>query len=249
MPRKNPVAEFVEAEGKTADDRKQRERDQLARWRQTQDPAHLEPILKAYEPVIARKMSQWKAPDVHPAAFKAELQKHLIRAAETYDPSRNVAFNTHVENLMRKALRFNNNNANLARIPEGQAALIGKIRDARTALREEFGQDPTHDQLGDYLGMSPKRVAKIETAQRRDIPASMLETDPQEVRVAREREVLGLLHKELNPDELSVFNHIYGRDGARKLEKTEDIARALGVSSSRVSRLRTSIGEKFKKFY
>jgi len=244
----NPVDDFLSTKEAARQQQRQDELQHLMRWKQTQDPAHLEPLIKAYEPLVAQKVRQWKAPAVQEDAFRAELQKHMIKAFQTFDPSRGAQLPTHVENNLRKALRYNNKFQNVAYIPEGQTKHIGAIQRAQNSLTEELGRDPTHDELADHLGMPLKQVTKILTNMRKDVPASVFETDPTEVAMHRDQEVLDLLPYNLTTDEKKVFNHIFGREGAPQISETNHIATALGKSPSQISRLRTSILSKYKQY-
>ena len=243
-----PVDDFLLTKEATLQDRRQQELQHLERWKASGNPEHLQPLLKAYEPIVGQKMRQFKAPAVSEPAFRAELQKHLINAFQDYDPNRGALLSTHVENRLRKAQRYNNRFANMAYIPEGQSGKIGKIQKAQDELTEQFGRPATHDELGDHLGMPPKQITKILGAMRRDIPASTFESDPTEIAMHRDQEVLSLLPYNLSPDEVKVFNHIFGQNGHQQLSSTNDIAQKLGKSPSQVSRLRTSILGKYNKY-
>ena len=229
-------------------DKREWESNQLALWKKTQDPEHLQPLIQSYAPVIANKVRQFKAPSVNESAFKAELQKHLIGAFETFDPNRGAQLSTHVENRLRKAQRFNAAFQNVAYIPEGQAAHIGRINRATNELNEMFGRPPTHEEIGDHIGIKPSMVTKVLNAQRKDVRASSFESDPTEIAMHRDQEVLSLLPYNLSDDEKKVFNHIFGQEGAMKTDSTNVIANKLGKSPSQISRLRTSILEKYKKY-
>lgn len=244
----NPVDTFLLEKRSAIQQKREQELKQLNLWQQTKKPEHLEPLIKAYEPLVAQKMRQFKAPTVNEAAFKAELQKHLIGAFESYNPDRGAMLSTHVENRLKKAQRYNNRFQNFAYIPEGQARYIGKINKATDELTDKFGRPPTHSEIGDHIGLPPKQVAKIVGAQRRDIAASSFESDPTEVAMHRDQEVMGLLSFNLTPDEKKVFNHISGQEGARKISGTNEIAAAIGKSPSQVSRLRSSILAKYNQY-
>lgn len=249
MSTSSPVDDFLLTKNAEREKRRKDELDHLENWKSNgRQPEHLEPLLKAYEPLIGQKLRQFKAPAVPEAAMRAELQKHLINAFETYKPDRGAALPTWVENNLRKAQRYNSRFQNVGYIPEGQARMIAPIQRAQNELTEQFGRAPTNDELGDHLGMQPKRVAKILSAQRRDIPASAFETDPAEQALQRDHELLSLLPYNLTPDEKVVFNHIYGIDGHKQIGSTNDLAKELSKSPSQVSRLRTSILTKYKQY-
>jgi DNA-directed RNA polymerase specialized sigma subunit len=115
-------------------------------------------------------------------------------------------------------------------------------------LSEDYGRSPTHDEIGDHIGMRPRQVAKIMKAQRKDIPASTFESDPHEMALQRDEEVLSLLPFNLSQEEKTVFNHLYGRDGHASIQSTNDLAKKLGKSPSQISRLRTSILQKYNTY-
>lgn len=249
MAASNPVDDLLLTKEAELQKKRREELGHLETWRSNgKQPEHLEPLIKAYEPLVAQKIRLWKAPAVPEAAFRAELQKHLIGAFESFDANRGAQLNTHVENRLQKAKRYNIRFQNIGYIPEGQARLIGPIQKAQNELAEQFGRDPTADEIGDHLGMQPKRVARIMQSQRRDIPASAFETDPAEMALQRDDEVLSLLPFNLTQDERTVFNHLYGREGHQQLQSTNDLAKKLGKSPSQISRLRTSILTKYQQY-
>lgn len=249
VPQPNPIDDLLLTKEAEREKKRQEEIGHLHNWKNNgKQPEHLEPLLKAYEPLVAQKLRLFKAPSVPEAAMRAELQKHLINAFETYTPNKGAQLPTWVEHNLRKAQRYNARFQNVGYIPEGQARMIAPIQRAQNELTEQFGRAPTHDEIGDHLGMQPKRVAKILSAQRRDIPASAFETDPAEMALQRDHELLSLLPYNLTPDEKVVFNHIYGLEGHQQIGSTNDLAKKLSKSPSQVSRLRTSILEKYKKF-
>lgn len=244
----NPVDDFLLTKTASIQDKRTLEMEHLQRWKKSGNPEHLQPLLKSYEPVINQSLRKYKAPAVSEAAFRAELQKHLIGAFESFDPNRGAQLSTHVQNRLQKAQRYNNKYQNLAYIPEGQTSFIGPIRKAQDELAEQFGRPPTHDEIGDHIGMPVKKVTQILEAQRRDIPASTFESDPTEVAMHRDQEVLSLLPYNLDHEQKQVFNHLFGLEGAERLSSTNDIAKKLGKSPSQVSRLRSGILAKYKEY-
>lgn len=251
MPKKNPAEDFLDQKHKLAADRAAGDLKMWEEWNQGgRTPELLQPLMQRYQPLIARKEKEWRAPAVAPAAFKAELTKHFIGAAQTFDPSRGVAFNTHVQNRIQKAKRFNAKHQNVGYIPEGQAKNIGPLQQANNELTEQFGRAPTHEELGQHLDMPTNKVTSLMKALRKDVPSSSFETDPGAFGTSREADVVRLIQKRphdyLTPDEVATFNHIFGVNGAKKITDTTTLAATLGHSQPTVSRLKTSIAAKIK---
>lgn len=249
---KNPAQDFLELKNKVAAQRAEGDLDLWHKWNQGgRTPELLEPLIKRYEPLLKRKVVEWKAPAVAPAAFKMELTRHLINAAQTFEPERGVAFNTHVQNRIQKAKRFNTRHQNVGYIPEGQVKNIGPLQQAQNELTEQYGRAPTATELASHLNMPEHKVTGLMKALRKDVPSSAFETDPSSFATSRESDVIRLIQKRpeeyLSPDEARVFNHIFGTNGARKITDTTGLAAQLGMSQPKISRLKTSIGDKIKK--
>lgn len=248
-----PVDDFLNHKVASQAARKQQEVDQWKRWKSSGSPEDLAPLIKAYAPLLNQKTQLWKPPAVEPAAFKAELQQHLIRAFEKYDPSKGAALNTHVEIHLQKAKRYGNRYANLAYIPEGQSGQIGKIDKAHQELREELGRDPTHTEIADHLGMSPSMVARIQKARVKDVPASMFENDPTERGNSFEEQQLAVAQHILpqlfpnRPDMHELFHYTFGTNGYPQVLSTGELAKRMGRSASQISRMKTLMGSVLQK--
>ncbi len=252
MTKKNPAEEFLGMKSKVAADRAAGDLQLWQSWHEGgRTPELLQPLMQRYQPLINRKEKEWRAPAVAPAAFKAELTKHFINAAHSFDPARGTAFNTHVQNRMQKAKRFNAKHQNVGYIPEGQAKNIGPLQQANNELHEQFGRPPTHEELGEHLNMPTRKVTELMKSLRKDVPSSAFETDPGSFGTARENDIIRLIqnrpHDYLTPEEVPVFQHIFGANGARKITDTTTLASTLGHSQPKVSRLKTSIADKIKK--
>jgi DNA-directed RNA polymerase specialized sigma subunit len=238
----------------------QRRADDLVLWQQwKQDPTqqNMHALMTRFEPVFRQKTQQWKAPNVNEAAFHTSLKVQAAKAFQSFDPNK-AALRTHLENNLKRTMRFNAQQQNNAFIPEGQTQYIGALDRAKEHLFEQFGREPSHleiatyvnsdaDLLGSKKPMNARLVARIETNRRSDIFGSTLESDPTGSVTDRNRQILGLIPFELKEDEKQVFNHLYGTNGARKITSTTALAAQLGKSSSQISRIKSRIADVYKK--
>lgn len=267
----NPVTSYLaERDALGASDAKEaaakadRKANELTLWRNWkrhgEQPEHLQPLLKLYEPVLNKKMLQWRANTVPKAAFKAELQIHLIKAFKNYDPTRGAALNTHVEHRLPKAMRYNNRYANIFYIPEGQSMQIGKINNAKEELTEELGREPTHEEIGNHMGMKPSRVKTIIEAQQRSVPmgraagedefsytsgAESTAHEFQDQQIAIAQQILPTLFPG-KPDLHTLFHYTFGTDGHPRIASTSVLAKKMGKSQSQISRMKTHMGKVLK---
>lgn len=251
----NPLEDYAQSKEAAKAQRKQ---DELTLWKKWQDhgqkPEHLQPLLKLYEPVIAQKVRAWKAPNVPESAFKAELQTHLIKAMQKFDPTRGAALNTWIEAGLPKAMRYNNRYQNLAYIPEGQSGQIGKLQRARDALTEDLGRPPTTQEISQHLGMPVKRIDTILKAVKRDVPMGRSGGENYDYTAGAEHTTRGFEDQQIavaqnilpeifpgKPDMHLVFHHTFGTEGHAKLT-TGQLAKKLGKTEPQISRMKTTMG-------
>lgn len=251
-----PIDKYLETKLAAAAERKQNEIHLWQQWVASDEhPKHLEPLLKIYEPKLERKVKEWKAPNVSKAAFKLELQNHLIRAFRNYDPERGASLNTHVEMRLQKAKRYNSKQQNMAYIPEGKSGKISTIQRAHDHLSEEYGRPPTHVEIGDYLGMRPKLVEQIQKAQIRDVLGSSFESDPLETqrRGAYEDQQLAVVANTLpqvfpnKPEMHTLFNHIFATNDHARIISTTALAKKMGKSQPQIARMKSQMGAHLQK--
>ena len=267
----NPLEAFGVA--KTAETTKRKEHE-LTLWRNWKDnghkPEHLEPLLKLYEPIFNKKMTAWRPPMIPAVIFKEELRKHAINAFHSYDPEK-AALNTHVENTLRKALRFVNKHQNTAYIPEDTSRYLGPIQRAQDALRDELNREPTHEEIHahllkdtdkDFRSLTPKRIEKVIKSQRRDIPAGMFagaeefDYSPGSSVGGREfeRQQIELASRILpdlfpnKPDMHQLFHYTFGTGGFTQVLRTGVLAKKMGKSESQIARMKTQMGAVLKPY-
>lgn len=244
----DPVDSYLDERQKRASTKQHEDIQLWQTWKKTPKPQTLEPLLKRFDPMFGQRVRMWRAPNVQESAFRAHLTGQAIKAFESYDPNRGASLNTHVANRLKKSLRFVHQTQNLAYIPEAKVSLIGPINSAEDELSEQLGRDPTHAEIASHLGLSAKQVKEVRQAQIKDVIGTTFETDPVPRVSPREQEVLSLLRPSLKRDEQKVFDHVFGYGGKMKIESTTELAKKLGKSPSQVSRLKTGIIDKYKRY-
>lgn len=227
-------------------------------WKQNPTQPNLNSLMHRFDPVFKAKVNQFKAPNVNTSAFRANLKLQAINAFETYDPNR-AALRTHLDNHLRRSMRFNAQHQNMAYIPEGQTAYIGAIDRAADELQESDGKEPTHGQIAQFVNSRPdllggkkpltaSLVGRVQGNRRRDIIGSTLDADASPYAISRNEAVLGLLRPTLKPDQQQVFDHVYGVNGTPQIQSTGALAKKLGKSPSQISRLKSGIATQYKKY-
>lgn len=224
----------------------------LQLWRQWKDngekPEDLRPLLTNFRGIIRGQSNRWaNNVEVPPAVVHAEFNKQAINAFRRYDPNKGTQLNTWVHNNLIKAQRFVTSIQNTARISEKRVYKIGEYQRAASSLDDMFGRPPTTEEMADHLGWSAKEVMQVSTDNRKDLIESAFEGDPTTIMPSRTSEVLRLVYCDLTPEEQLVYEYTLGAGGKPQLTPGK-IAKKLGMSSSKVTRVRDKIYKKTQEF-
>lgn len=242
-------SDFEKAAAGSLKKRQQFEINQWQKWKQGgEKPDDLRPLLKSLNPLVQKKLSQWKnRVPIPPAAMEAEFKKHLLGGLRTFDPNRGAQLNTHVFHQMRRAERFIKANQNFGYIPEARSDKIGVFKLAESELGQELGRPPNAQELSERMKWSTPEVGRMQRELRKDIPASGFSSDPAANMPSKEREALRLVQYDLSAEERSVFEMTTGMNG-QKVRTPGNVAVKLKMSPSKVSRIRNSISKKLSKY-
>ncbi len=220
-------------------------------WKKSgEDPNKLRPLLHGLRGTIRSQANRWAGRvDIPPAAVHAEFNKQALNALRTYDPNKGAAVASWVTTNLQKAQRWVTANQNPARILEGRVYKTGLYDTAMATLDDQLGREPTTQELSEYLKWSEPEVARMQAEKRRALTTGGFESgyDPTTIMPSRESEILNMIRTELNPEELLVYEYKTGYGGKPQL-KSSEIARKLGVSPSKVTRITQAIGRKMEKY-
>lgn len=96
----------------------------------------------------------------------------LMRATKKFEPERGNRFSTYATWWIRQAItRSIDNNARIIRLPVHKNIEINKVAYTRNELMQEFGREPTEDEIAEVLEMTPQQV--LETMRISQTPISL----------------------------------------------------------------------------
>lgn len=189
----------------------------------------------------------------------------LMKAVERFDPAKGGKLSTYgswwIKQSIKRALA---NQSKTIRLPVHLVDKISKMRRTAMRLQEEFGREPTDDELGEELGITASRVAQLRTAAIRpaslDAPIGDDESNNfaevvqdenafspyEELEDKTVTRMLQEMIKTLDPREATILRYRFGLDGGQ--EKTlEEVGQKFGVTRERVRQIQNIALSKLRK--
>src|SRR4026207_1690712 len=189
----------------------------------------------------------------------------LMKAVERFDPAKGGKLSTYgswwIKQSIKRALA---NQSKTIRLPVHLVDKISKMRRTAMRLQEEFGREPTDDELGEELGITASRVSQLRTAAIRPASLDAPIGDDESNNFAEvvqdenaftpyeeleDKTVTGMLHemiKTLDPREATILRYRFGLDGGS--EKTpEEVGQKFGVTRERVRQIQNIALNKLRK--
>src|SRR5438046_3127537 len=189
----------------------------------------------------------------------------LMKAVERFDPAKGGKLSTYaawwIKQSIKRALA---NQSKTIRLPVHLVDKISKMRRVAMKLQEEFGREPTDEELGEELGISAARVGQMRTAAIR--PASLdapigdddsnnfsevvqdenADTPYEHLEEKTVTKMLQEMVKTLDPREATILRYRFGLDGGS--EKTlEEVGQRFGVTRERVRQIQNIALNKLRK--
>lgn len=190
----------------------------------------------------------------------------LMKAVERFDPKKGGKLSTYAAWWIKQGIkRALANQSKTIRLPAHLVDKIGRMRRAEHRLAEEFGRDPTPDELAAELQVSAAviehwqtvalkpasldaPVGEDEGAQFGDLVADEKATLPydqiNDVQLKREVESL-LVH--LDNREREILKYRYGLEGVEE-ETLEDVGKRFRVTRERVRQIQNEAVAKLREF-
>ncbi len=189
----------------------------------------------------------------------------LMKAVERFDPAKGGKLSTYgswwIKQSIKRALA---NQSKTIRLPVHLVDKISKMRRTAMKLQEEFGREPTDEELGEELGIAASRVTQLRTAAIR--PASLdapigdddsnnfaevvqdenADTPYEQLEEKTVTRMLQEMVKTLDLREATILRYRFGLDGGS--EKTlEEVGQKFGVTRERVRQIQNIALAKLRK--
>ena len=188
----------------------------------------------------------------------------LMTAADRFDPAKGYRFSTYATHWIRQAItRAIDNKSKPIRLPAHVSETLRKIERARTLWMRENGEEPSLDQLAEFLNVPARKITSLMHAGQEPISLDMLvgddeyttlasllndenAVDPQAMVLTSEiRRMLNSLLETLTPREQEIMRRRLGyeEDSSRVLQ---EIGAAMRMSRERVRQIEMQALRKLK---
>jgi len=189
----------------------------------------------------------------------------LMKAVERFDPAKGGKLSTYgswwIKQSIKRALA---NQSKTIRLPVHLVDKISKMRRTAMRLQEEFGREPTDEELGEELGITASRVAQMRMAAIR--PASLdapigdedsnnfaevvqdesADTPYEQLEEKTVTRMLQEMVKTLDPREATILRARFGLDGGPQ-KTLEEVGQKFGVTRERVRQIQNIALRKLRK--
>jgi DNA-directed RNA polymerase specialized sigma subunit len=237
------------------DPKKEHELSIFEQWQKHGKVEHFQQLYTSMKPLIyeAAKKASFGS-NVPESAHRIYAAQNFLNALKTFDPTKGRAIQSHVyDTVHQKAKRLNYLYQNFGHMPEPRAQSVGLYQSEYENLKATLGREPSTAEIADKLHWSMKAVANIQKELHKDLALGEGTEEHSFFESSRDKEILGYLYYDLSNEEKVVYEYIFGKNGKPRLTKGDKkvdydgIAHRMGVSTSKVRTLATSIGKKLDK--
>jgi len=191
----------------------------------------------------------------------------LMEAAGRFDPGKGSKFSTYAVWWIKWAIkRALVNQSKTIRLPAQVVDRISRMRRISAQLSNDFGWEPTDEELAEELGIPNEKIARLRTMGLRptslDAPirdeeqTALCENIPDDQSVTpfeflREKdfsEQIDRVLKTLNERETTIIAHRFGLNG-RAAKSLEQVGELIGVTHERVRRLELAALAKLRRAF
>lgn len=189
----------------------------------------------------------------------------LMKAVERFDPTKGGKMSTYsawwIKQSVKRALA---NQSKTIRLPVHMVGKISRMRRTSMRLHEEFGREPTAEELAEELDLSVSKVQQMKTASIRPtsldaplgdeddsrfsdiIPDDKASNPYTELEDKTLKTLLLQCMENLDEREKVILRHRFGLDDARELT-LEEVGHQFGVTRERVRQLQNAALKKLRR--
>ncbi|MDX1666004.1 MAG: RNA polymerase sigma factor RpoD/SigA [Saprospiraceae bacterium] len=241
---------------------------ELARRIREGDHEALEKLTKSNLRFVVSVAKQYQNQGLSLSDLINEGNVGLMKAARRFDETKGFKFISYAvwwirQSILQAIVEY----SRIVRLPLNKVGSYNKVNEAFLSFVQEFEREPTNEELGDLLDMTPKEVANVLKGSNRhlsvDAPlsgdegdATMLDLISSDDGLSPDIDLMEESLKEevqqglsiLSPREVEVLSSYYGLNGHKSLT-LEEIGELYGLTRERVRQIKERAIRRLRKSY
>lgn len=217
-------------------------KDLVLRWQTSPQEGDEAVMLKQLKPTISSAITSY-APGKE-KELSIQAAKLALNALKSYDPSYGTDPKTHVFNNLKRLSRINGQRANIIPVSEGMSAEQRMLQRLSADFEDDFGREPSLEELADRSGFSIRKVEKL-------LDANVVVNDSSQVseeshnstfftKDITDEDYFDYVYKSVGPIDQKIMEWASGFHGKPQLPN-QVIAQKLGITPAAVSQRKNRI--------
>ena len=199
-------------------------------------------LLRRLKPTISSAISSYAPGKDRELAIRAASM--AMDSLKTYDPGFGTDPKTHVFNNLKRLSRIGAQRGNIVKVSESAAYLQRDIQKAIDKFNDDYGREPSMEELADITGVSEKRIENAMGLRRAINESATLSEDSKRDRLASsdldDSDYFEYVYRSVGPIDQKIMEWSSGMHGVRRLSNNE-IARRLRMTPSAISQRKAKI--------
>jgi DNA-directed RNA polymerase specialized sigma subunit len=214
-------------------------------WRKNPSSSNLMSTVDGFDGLMNTSIGQQK--NINRSLLKGRAKLLTIDAIKTFDPSSGANLTTHVYNYLRPINRESKDMAEIAPVSRHYNDESAKMINAITSFSEENGREPDDSEIRDILGISQKRLEKLNKIVKYEVPESQIVGGMEDEDIDEQSNKLNLwtdyVYHDLGTKDKKILDFKLGRSGHPEMSN-EEIALKLNISPMEISNRSANIAKK-----
>ena len=216
-------------------------------WKNDPTPENLSKVLKSVDPVLVSESQRYSGPK--PILY-TRAKTLAVDAIKKFDPTQGAKLNSWIVTQLQPLSRYSNN-LKPVKAPEVVIRQAAEVNRVRKELSDRLSREPDYEELSDEMGISPKRIKRIESAVRPVLATSQLTAQTDEgveelspaVSISSPMSYAAdIVYNSLDARERAIYDWKTGLHGREQLSN-EDIAKRLGLTPPMISQITSNISK------
>jgi len=227
----------------------QDDKEMIQDWQDNRNPTAFANLMIRFQPVVNSVVNKYRTVGLAPATLRAHATTQLIKALDTYDPSKGTVPTTHIWNSLQKVQRVASESLMSGHIPENRNLKKSTFTIVRDNITEQLGREPNVDEMADELKWDRNEVGRMNNELKGEVTASNAEFDfygNSTQGSSKDKDLADYLYSELDGPQKVIFEHTFGY-GGKPILNNKEIAVQLNMNEMAVHRAKHKMSERIQE--